>query len=52
MVLLKNYDGRRELIDVVEDSPFKALDTIKITWRLADLGAIERVGDGSPRDRR
>ena len=47
MVLLKSYDGRRELIDVVEDSPFKALDTIKITWRLADLGVLERVGDGA-----
>ncbi|HEY7956215.1 MAG TPA: DUF4388 domain-containing protein [Polyangia bacterium] len=43
MVLLKLYDGRRPLIDLVEDSPFKALDTVKVSWRLLQLGVIERV---------
>jgi CheY-like chemotaxis protein len=43
MALLKVYDGRRPLIDVVEDSPFKPFDTIKITHRLAEMGVIERV---------
>jgi CheY-like chemotaxis protein len=42
MVLLKQYDGRKPLIDIVEDSPFKAFDTVKITFRLAELGAIVR----------
>jgi CheY-like chemotaxis protein len=42
MVLIKQYDGRKPLIDVVEDSPFKPFDTIKITFRLAELGAIVR----------
>ncbi|MGZ3443726.1 MAG: DUF4388 domain-containing protein, partial [Polyangia bacterium] len=40
MVLVKQYDGRKPLIDIVEDSPFKPLDTIKITYRLCQLGAI------------
>lgn len=42
MVLVKQYDGRKPLIDIVEDSPFKPIDTIKITYRLAELGAIVR----------
>jgi len=41
--LVKLYDGKRPIIDIVEDSPFKPVDTIKITFRLAELGAIERV---------
>jgi ActR/RegA family two-component response regulator len=43
MGLVKLYDGKRPFIDVVEDSPFKPHDTIKITYRLAELGAIEVV---------
>jgi len=43
MALVKLYDGKRPFIDVVEDSPFKPHDTIKITYRLAELGAIEMV---------
>jgi hypothetical protein len=43
MSLVKLYDGKRPVIDVVEDSPFKPFDTVKITFRLAELGAIERV---------
>ncbi|HEX4459080.1 MAG TPA: DUF4388 domain-containing protein, partial [Polyangia bacterium] len=39
MALLKHYDGQKPLIDIVEDSPFKAFDTIKITYRLFELGA-------------
>ena len=42
MALVKQYDGRKPLIDIVEDSPFKPFDTIKITYRLAELGAISR----------
>jgi len=42
MVLVRQYDGRKPLIDIVEDSPFKPFDTIKITYRLAELGAIVR----------
>jgi CheY-like chemotaxis protein len=42
MVLVKQYDGRKPLIDIVEDSPFKPFDTIKITYRLAQLGAIAK----------
>jgi CheY-like chemotaxis protein len=42
MALVKQYDGRKPLIDIVEDSPFKAFDSIKITYRLAELGVIAR----------
>ncbi|MDB4966898.1 MAG: response regulator receiver protein [Myxococcales bacterium] len=42
MTLVKHYDGRKPLIDIVEDSPFKPFDTIKITFRLSQLGAIAR----------
>ena len=42
MVLVKQYDGQKPLIDIIEDSPFKPFDTIKITFRLAELGAIAR----------
>ncbi len=44
--LLKIFDGRRPFIDVVEDSPFKALDTIKITFRLVEMGVVERLAEG------
>lgn len=43
--MLKLYDGRRQLIDIVEDSPFKALDTIKVTYRLLEIGLIERISE-------
>ena len=48
MALVKQYDGRKALIDIVEDSPFKPFDTIEITFRLAELGAIVRRPE--PRD--
>ena len=41
--MLRLFDGKRPLIDLVEDSPFKALDTLKVTWRLVELGVIERI---------
>jgi DNA-binding response OmpR family regulator len=41
--LVKLYDGKRPVIDLVEDSPFKPVDTIKISFRLLELGAIERI---------
>jgi DNA-binding response OmpR family regulator len=34
------YDGQRPLIDIIEESPFKPLDTIAITQRLAELHVI------------
>jgi hypothetical protein len=47
--VLKIYDGKRPLIDIVEDSPFKALDTIKVTYRLLEMGIVERVSaNGGP----
>jgi CheY-like chemotaxis protein len=43
LALLKLYDGKRLLVDIVEDSPFKPFDTVKITHRLSELNAIARV---------
>jgi hypothetical protein len=43
MNLVKLFDGERPIVDIVEDSPFKPFDTIKIIFRLSDLGAIARV---------
>ncbi len=45
--LLRFYDGRRSLIDVVEDSPFRPFDTIKITHRLTELGVIEQLASSA-----
>jgi DNA-binding response OmpR family regulator len=46
--LLDNYDGARTLIDVVEDSPFKPLDTVMITHRLVELGALQKRAETPP----
>ncbi len=37
-------DGRRALVDIVEEAQFRPLDVIKIVHRLEKLGAIERIG--------
>ncbi len=50
--LLKLCDGRRALIDLVEEGPFKPFDAIGVVARLLELGAIERVDDGSDADQR
>ncbi len=42
------YDGKRTLIDVVEDSPFRAFDAVMITVRLVDLGVLVRREPTAP----
>jgi hypothetical protein len=49
MPLALGYDGVHGLVDVVEESPFRPLDTLMITFRLAELGAIaRRDGQSAP----
>jgi hypothetical protein len=40
--VLRLCDGRRTLTDIVDDSPFRVFDTVRILTRLADLGVLAR----------
>jgi hypothetical protein len=39
---LRLCDGRRTLTDIVDDSPFRVFDTVRILARLVDLGVLTR----------
>jgi DNA-binding response OmpR family regulator len=41
--VLRLFDGGRMLADVIEDSPFRVPETVKIAARLAELGAIKQA---------
>jgi CheY-like chemotaxis protein len=41
--VLELFDGNRTLGDVLEDSPFRAFDTIRIAVRLLEMGALQRT---------
>ncbi len=40
--VLRLCDGRRTLTDIVDDSPFRVFDTVRILTRLVDLGVLAR----------
>jgi hypothetical protein len=40
-------DGKRALSDIIDESPFRVLDSVRILGRLADLGILTRA-DGKP----
>jgi CheY-like chemotaxis protein len=42
--VLRLFDGVRSIADVVEDSPFRVIDTVRIATRLRDLGVLRRGG--------
>jgi hypothetical protein len=42
MPVIRLLDGQRTLGDVIDDSPFRVFDTIRIINRLLDLGSIRR----------
>jgi ActR/RegA family two-component response regulator len=42
--LVRLFDGQRTLGDVIEDSPFRVFDTLRIASRLMDLGILRRQG--------
>jgi ActR/RegA family two-component response regulator len=46
--VLRLCDGLRTLTDIVDDSPFRFFDTVRILTRLADLGILARR---TPRDK-
>jgi DNA-binding response OmpR family regulator len=53
--LLRLFDGHRVLSDVIEESPFRIFDTVRMIRRLRDGGALAARPDGlvrEPGDRR
>ncbi len=48
--LLRLFDGRRGLSDVIEESPFRIFDTVRMIRRLREANALVNRPDG-PRER-
>jgi CheY-like chemotaxis protein len=50
---MRLFDGQRALADIIEDSPFRVFDTLRIVKRLLDAGTLavrsDGLGDGGPR---
>jgi DNA-binding response OmpR family regulator len=42
--VLRLFDGHRMIADVIEDSPYRVFETLRLSVRLAELGIIRRVG--------
>jgi ActR/RegA family two-component response regulator len=49
--LLRLFDGRRVLADVIEESPFRIFDTVRMIRRLRDGGALVAKADEPTHDR-
>jgi CheY-like chemotaxis protein len=45
---LRLFDGQRVLTEVVEDSPFRVFDTLRVIKRLIESGALVLQSDGAP----
>jgi CheY-like chemotaxis protein len=45
---LRLFDGQRTLSDVIEESPFRVFDTIRVVKRLLDAGVLAIKNDGAP----
>ena len=43
---LRLFDGQRTLTDVVEESPFRVFDTLRVVKRLLDAGVLAVKSDG------
>jgi CheY-like chemotaxis protein len=43
---LRLFDGRRTLTEVLEESPFRVFDTLRVVKRLLDAGALVMKSDG------
>jgi CheY-like chemotaxis protein len=41
--LVRLFDGQRTVADVIQDSPFRPFDTIRVTGRLVEMGALKRI---------
>jgi CheY-like chemotaxis protein len=50
---MRLFDGQRALSDIIEESPFRVFDTVRIVKRLLDAGALavknDGLADGTPR---
>ncbi|HVX97286.1 MAG TPA: response regulator [Polyangia bacterium] len=50
---MRLFDGQRALSDIIEESPFRVFDTVRIVKRLLDAGALavksDGLADGAPR---
>ncbi len=44
--VVKLFDGQRSLGDVIEDSPFRVFDTLRIVSRMAEVGVLHRQPAG------
>lgn len=44
---LRLFDGQRTLTDVVEESPFRVFDTLRVVKRLLDAGVLAVKSDGA-----
>jgi CheY-like chemotaxis protein len=45
---LRLFDGNRVLTEVIEESPFRVFDTLRVVKRLIESGAIVLRSDGAP----
>lgn len=45
--VLRLFDGQRNLSDIVEDSPFRVFETLRVATRLNDLGLLTRIEGAS-----
>jgi hypothetical protein len=45
--VVRLFDGQRTLSDVIEDSPFRVFDTLRIVARLQDLGILATAQEGA-----
>ena len=45
---LRLFDGQRTLSDVIEDSPFRVFDTLRVVKRLLDAGVLAVKSSGVP----
>jgi len=50
--VLRLFDGNRTVADVVEDSPFRVFETLRVGNRAAEVGLLRRVETGRPRTAR
>jgi CheY-like chemotaxis protein len=48
--ILRLFDGHRRLSDVIEESPFRVFDTLRVMKRLRDAGALTPQAGGGPDD--
>ena len=47
--VLRLFDGNRTIADVIEDSPFRVFETLRIAHRLCHMGVIRRVESSRPK---